>query len=135
MLTRCPNLVAEISQDHLIQPDNKVVSQATPFVERDWVWSQQLMRCCQGMQVLVLVPHLIWHVYCLQYKQPKLRVVLGLGPRLPKYRSEGLDNKMLIRPLQVDSLFPISRPHLFYELHYFVHCAYIYSLLMVLQIT
>ena len=38
-----------------------------------------------------------------------------------------------LRPLQVDSLLPISRPHPFYEPDYFVH--YVYSLLMVLQIT
>ena len=33
-----------------------------------------------------------------------------------------------VRPLQVDSLFPISRPHVFHLLHYTVHYAYFHSL-------
>ena len=41
--------LAEISQGDLIQPDDKVVSQTTPFVQRESVVlvTLQLMSCCQ----------------------------------------------------------------------------------------
>ena len=65
-----------------------------------------------------------WSEFCLCGSYSKQR-----RPRMCCHRAQNLlvlwSPQLSFRPLQVDSLFPISRPHPFYELHYFVHYAYI----------
>ena len=64
------NLLAEISQGDLIQPDDKVCL-ASHTLHRDTVGlvTLQLTSCCQGTQLLVSVQYFSWCVYRFQYKQ------------------------------------------------------------------